>query len=123
MYLSTTRDQQGQRMNLNADLLHRGLLRALTFFKLEPPDAAFVRKSKELAWKVFRAISDLLLKGRGQIRHPDPGSLVPTPHSFFALTFPARLIMLGILTVTNIVQFGAIQCCCTSTGPACGGLA
>ena len=121
MYSSTTRDRPGQRMNLKADLLHRELLRTLTFFTLEPPDAAFVRKSKEFPWKMFRAISDLLLTGRGQIRHPDPGSLVPAPHSFFALTFPARLIMLISSTMANIIQFVAIECCCTATEPACGG--
>ena len=72
-------------MNLEADSLHRGLLRALTFFTLEHPNAAFVRKSKELQWKVFRAVSDLVLTGRSEIRHPDPDSLVPSPRPIFAL--------------------------------------
>ena len=56
---------------------HRGLLRAMSSFTLEHPDAAFVRKSEELQWGVFRAASDLLLTRRSEIRHPDPDSAVP----------------------------------------------
>jgi len=64
---------------------HRGLLRAILFFTLQHPDAAFVRKSEELEWKAFSEASDLLLTRRHEIRHPDPESAVK-----FAL------LMLGI---------------------------
>jgi AcrR family transcriptional regulator len=63
-------------LTLKGHRRHRGLVRALLFFTLQHPDAAFVRKSEELEWKVFRDISDLLLARRGEIRHPDPESAV-----------------------------------------------
>ena len=62
---------------LNGHAKHRGLLRALLFFTQQHPDAAFVRRSEEAQWEVFRAISDLLLTRRSEMRHPDPDSAVP----------------------------------------------
>jgi AcrR family transcriptional regulator len=61
---------------LKGHRLHRGLLRALLFFTRQHPDAAFVRKTEELEWKVFRDVADLLLTRRDEIRHPDPESAV-----------------------------------------------
>jgi len=62
---------------LHGHARHRGLLRAITFFTLEHPDPAFVRKSEELQVKVFRAAAELLLTRRSEIRHPDPDRAVP----------------------------------------------
>lgn len=55
---------------------HRGLLRALTLFTLQHPDAAFVRKSEELEWKTFELVSEILFHRRDEIRHPDPDSAI-----------------------------------------------
>lgn len=55
---------------------HRGLLRALTLFTLQHPDASFVRKSEELEWKTFKLVSEILLTRRDEIRHPDPDSAI-----------------------------------------------
>ena len=55
---------------------HRGLLRAILFFTLQHPDAAFVRKSDELKWKALEDVAELLLTRRREIRHPDPESAV-----------------------------------------------
>jgi len=55
---------------------HRGLLRALTLFTLQHPDAAFVRKSEELEWKTFQLVNEMLLARRDEIRHPDPDSAI-----------------------------------------------
>ena len=55
---------------------HRGLLRALLFFTLRHPDAAFVRKSEELQWKALQDVCELLLTRRCEIRHPHPESAV-----------------------------------------------
>lgn len=63
-------------ISLKGHQLHRGLLRALLFFTLQHPDAAFVRKSEELEWQVFRDVEELLLTRRAEIRHPDPESAV-----------------------------------------------
>lgn len=63
-------------ITLKGHHFHRGLLRALLFFTLQHPDAAFVRKSEELAWKTFHDVSELLLTRRSKIRHPDPESAV-----------------------------------------------
>jgi AcrR family transcriptional regulator len=63
-------------MTLRGHHLHRGLLRALLFFTLQHPDAAFVRKSEELEWRTFRDVGELLLTRRSEIRHPDPESAV-----------------------------------------------
>lgn len=63
-------------MTLRGHHLHRGLLRALLFFTLQHPDAAFVRKSEELEWQTFRDVGELLLTRRSEIRHPDPESAV-----------------------------------------------
>jgi AcrR family transcriptional regulator len=71
-------------LSLKGYRTHRGLLRALTFFILQHPDAGFVRKSEELQAKAFREISDLLLTRRHEIRHPDPESAV----RFAILTIP-----------------------------------
>jgi hypothetical protein len=65
------------RAGLRGHALHRGLLRALTFFTWQHPDAAFVRKAEDLQWQVFRAAADLLLTRRREIRHPDPDAAVP----------------------------------------------
>jgi len=63
-------------ITLKGHHLHRGLLRALLFFTLQHPDAAFVRKSEELEWRTFRDVGDLLLTRRSEIRHPDPEAAV-----------------------------------------------
>ncbi|HUM05391.1 MAG TPA: TetR/AcrR family transcriptional regulator [Terriglobales bacterium] len=55
---------------------HRGLLRALTLFTLQHPDASFVRRSEELEWKTFQLVSEMLLTRRDEIRHPDPDSAI-----------------------------------------------
>jgi AcrR family transcriptional regulator len=59
-------------LTLKGHLQHRGLLRALTFFTLQHPDAAFVRKSEELQAKAFQEVTELLLTRRSEIRHPHP---------------------------------------------------
>jgi AcrR family transcriptional regulator len=64
-------------ITLKGHSLHRGLLRAYTFFTLQHADLAFVRKCEDLEWKVFRAVSELLLTRRDEILHPDPDSAVP----------------------------------------------
>ncbi|MGA2420326.1 MAG: TetR/AcrR family transcriptional regulator [Candidatus Acidiferrum sp.] len=64
-------------MTLHGHTHHRGLLRAITFFTLEHPDPAFVRKSEELQVQVFRTATELLLTRRSEIRHPDPDRAVP----------------------------------------------
>jgi AcrR family transcriptional regulator len=71
-------------LSLKGHRTHRGLLRSLTFFILQHPDAAFVRKSEELQAKAFQEISELLLTRRHEIRHPDPESAV----RFAILTIP-----------------------------------
>ncbi len=63
-------------ITLKGHHFHRGLLRALLFFTLQHPDAAFVRKSEELEWKAFHEVGELLLTRRKEIHHPDPESAV-----------------------------------------------
>jgi AcrR family transcriptional regulator len=63
-------------LTLRGHRLTRGLLRAIFFFTMQHPDAAFVRKIEELEWKVFELISQLLLTRRKEIHHPDPESAV-----------------------------------------------
>src|ERR1700690_2592636 len=63
-------------ITLNGHHFHRGLIRALLFFTLQHPDAAFVRKSEELEWRTFRDVAELLLTRRSEIRHPDRDSAV-----------------------------------------------
>jgi len=63
-------------ISLKGHQVHRGLLRALLFFTLQHPDAAFVRKSEELEWKTFQDVADLLLTRKKEIHHPDPASAV-----------------------------------------------
>jgi len=63
-------------ISLKGHQVHRGLLRALLFFTLQHPDAAFVRKSEELEWKTFQDVADLLLTRKKEIHHPDPESAV-----------------------------------------------
>jgi len=63
-------------MTLKGHLLHRGLLRALLFFTLQHPDAAFVRKSEELEWRTFHDVGELLAARRSEIHHPDPEAAV-----------------------------------------------
>jgi hypothetical protein len=55
----------------------RGLLRALTFFTMQHADSAFIRKSEELQWRVFRDVAELLLTRRNEMKHPDPETAVP----------------------------------------------
>jgi AcrR family transcriptional regulator len=59
-------------LTLKGQRAHRGLLRAMLFFTLQHPDAAFVRKSAELQRKTFEDLAELLLSRRGEIRHPHP---------------------------------------------------
>ncbi len=61
-------------ITLKGHHFHRGLLRALLFFTLQHPDAAFVRKSEDLQWKTLQDVAELLLTRRDEIRHPDPES-------------------------------------------------
>jgi AcrR family transcriptional regulator len=63
-------------MTLKGHRTHRGLLRALLFFILQHPDAAFVRKTEDFEWKTFEDVAELLLTRRQEIRHPDPESAV-----------------------------------------------
>jgi AcrR family transcriptional regulator len=63
-------------ITLRGHQFHRGLLRALLFFTLQHPDAAFVRKSEELEWKTFQDVAELLLTRKKEIHHPDPASAV-----------------------------------------------
>jgi hypothetical protein len=55
----------------------RGLLRALAFFTMQHPDAAFIRRSEDLQWRVFRDVSELLLTRKNEMRHPNPEVAVP----------------------------------------------
>jgi AcrR family transcriptional regulator len=66
---------------------HRGLLRALALFTLQHPSIAFVRKCEALQNRVIRAVAELLLSRRREMRHPDPDFAVP-----FAL------VMIGVTT-------------------------
>lgn len=59
-------------LTLKGQRAHRGLLRAMLFFTIQHPDAAFVRKSAELQRKTFEDLAELLLTRRGEIRHPHP---------------------------------------------------
>jgi AcrR family transcriptional regulator len=59
-------------VTLKGHRAHRGLLRAMLFFTLQHPDAAFVRKSTELQPKIFEHLAELLLSRRREIRHPHP---------------------------------------------------
>lgn len=63
-------------LNLKGHRSHRGLIRALTFFILQHPDATFVRKCEELQTKAFQLTVDLLLTRRREIRHPDPEAAI-----------------------------------------------
>ena len=59
-------------LTLKGQRAHRGLMRAILFFTLQHPDAAFVRKSAELQPKVLADLAELLLTRRSEIRHPHP---------------------------------------------------
>lgn len=63
-------------LTLKGHRLHRGLLRAILFFIMQHPDAAFVRKVEELERKSFQELATLLLSRRREIRHPDPEAAV-----------------------------------------------
>jgi AcrR family transcriptional regulator len=56
-------------ITLKGHRLTRGLMRAIFFFTMQHPDAAFVRKIEELEWKVFEDVAALLL--------PNPPSASP----------------------------------------------
>lgn len=71
---------------------NRGLLRAFTSSALQHPDTVFVRKCEDLQWKTARAVADLFLTRRSEMRHPDPESAVP-----FAL------VMIGISALSVLV--------------------
>jgi AcrR family transcriptional regulator len=55
---------------------HRGLLRAMLFFIMQHPDAAFVRKVEELERKSFAELATLMLTRKREIHHPDPEEAV-----------------------------------------------
>ena len=80
-------------MSLKGHQTHRGLLRALLFFTLQHPDAAFVRKSEEFEWQVFRQVGDLMLTRRSEIRHPDPESAVKFAMLMVGVTANGVLIL------------------------------
>ena len=80
-------------MTLKGHRLHRGLLRALLFFTLQHPDAAFVRKSEEFQWKTFRDVGELLLTRRSEIHHPDPESAVKFAMLMVGITVQGILIL------------------------------
>jgi AcrR family transcriptional regulator len=63
-------------VTLKGHAKHRGLLRALALLTLQHLDVTFVRKSEELEWKTFQAVSKLLLERRHEIHHSDPDSAV-----------------------------------------------
>jgi AcrR family transcriptional regulator len=63
-------------ITLKGHHFHRGLLRALLFFTLQHPDAAFVRKSEAFERKAFHDVAELLLTRRKEIHHPQPESAV-----------------------------------------------
>jgi AcrR family transcriptional regulator len=55
---------------------HRGLLRAYLLFSLQHPDHAFIRNCDDLEWKTLNDVSELLLRRRREIHHPDPETAV-----------------------------------------------
>ena len=63
-------------ITLRGHRLTRGLLRAIFFYTMQHPDAAFVRRMEELEWKVFDEVAKALLIHRDEIRHPDPETAV-----------------------------------------------
>jgi AcrR family transcriptional regulator len=63
-------------LTLKGHRQHRGLLRAMLFFIMQHPDAAFVRKVEELERKSFAELATLLLTRRREIHHPDPAAAV-----------------------------------------------
>ena len=77
---------------LKGHALRRGLLRAIAFFTYQHHDAEFLRKSEKWQHKMLRAVSDLLLTRRSEIRHPHPEAAVP-----FAL------IMIGMVAKGALV--------------------
>jgi AcrR family transcriptional regulator len=72
---------------------HRGLVRALIFFILQHPDAAFVRKCDELECKTFEILSSVLLTRRHEIHHPDPESAVKSAILTLAMTVQGALVL------------------------------
>ncbi len=79
-------------ITLKGHSVFRGLVRAYMFFTLQHPDVAFVRKCDDLEWKVIRAVGDLLLTRRKEIRHPDPD---------FAVSF--AMLMVGAAAHTLLI--------------------
>ena len=63
-------------ITLRGHRLTRGLLRAIFFYTMQHPDAAFVRHIEELEWKVFDEVAKTLLIRRNEIHHPDPETAV-----------------------------------------------
>lgn len=63
-------------LSLHGHRVHRGLIRALSLFILQHPDAAFVRKCEDLQGKAFQEVTNLLLSRRHEIRHPHPEDAV-----------------------------------------------
>jgi AcrR family transcriptional regulator len=82
-------------LSLQGHRAHRGLIRALSLFILQHPDAGFVRKCEQLQGKAFQEVTNLLLTRRREIRHPHPEDAV----RFAMLTMP--LIVDGILVLSR----------------------
>ena len=80
-------------LTIKGDRTHRGLVRALLFFILQHPDAAFVHKCDELECKTFENIAALLLTRRHEIRHPDPASAVKSAVLMLAMTVQGALVL------------------------------
>jgi AcrR family transcriptional regulator len=80
-------------ITLKGHRTHRGLVRALIFFILQHPDAAFVRKCDELECKTFEALAALLLTRRQEIRHPHPDAAVKSAILMLAMTVQGALVL------------------------------
>jgi AcrR family transcriptional regulator len=80
-------------LTLKGHRAHRGLVRALLFFILQHPDAAFIRKCDELEYKTFEDIAALLLTRRHEIRHPDPEAAVKSAILMLAMTVQGAIVL------------------------------
>jgi AcrR family transcriptional regulator len=80
-------------LTLKGHRTHRGLVRALLFFILQHPDAAFVRKCDELECQTFENLAALLLTRRREIHHPDPDVAVKSAILTLTMTIQGTLIL------------------------------
>jgi len=80
-------------ISLKGHRTHRGLLRAIMFFTLQHPDAAFVLRSEELEWKAFQDVADLLLTRRAEMHHPHPETAVRFAMLMVGLVVQGALVL------------------------------